>query len=206
MARNNEIPEVNAGSMADIAFLLLIFFLVTATIQTDVGLDRKLPSKEPTPPITFNERNVFRINLNKNDELMVESDMMQVQDLKSAAIAFLDNGGSDLTSPGYCDYCHGARSLNASDNPSKAIISLNSDRGATYGMYVMVQNELTAAYNELRNREARRLFGSDFVAMEKQYFDPTTPLDTKRQLKENILQIRNMFPMKLSEAQTKQIH
>ena len=206
MARNNEIPEVNAGSMADIAFLLLIFFLVTATIETDVGLDRKLPPNETPPPPKIPEKNIFRVNLNKNDELMVESEVMQIKDLKAVAIAFLDNGGDDLTNPNYCDYCQGARSSEASDNPTEAVISLNSDRRATYGMYVMVQNELTAAYNELRGREAQRLFGMDFTAMEEQYLDATTPFDIKRELKENILQIRNMFPMKLSEAQTKQIH
>nr|WP_299383205.1 biopolymer transporter ExbD [Allomuricauda sp.] len=205
MARNNEIPEVNAGSMADIAFLLLIFFLVTATIQTDMGLDRKLPSKEPAPPATFKERNVFRIVLNKNDELMVEGNLMSIKNLRSAAIAFLDNGGFDQNMEGHCSYCKGAMDPEASDNPEKAIISLNSDREATYGMYVMVQNELTAAYNELRNREAQRLFQRDYVEMEKEYFAPETPAQDKIELKERITEIRNLFPMKLSEAETKQI-
>ncbi|WP_431125834.1 ExbD/TolR family protein [Flagellimonas flava] len=205
MARNNEIPEVNAGSMADIAFLLLIFFLVTATIQTDMGLDRKLPSKEPTPPITFNERNVFRIVLNKNDELMVESEVMPLKDLRNAAIAFLDNGGEIQGEKNHCSYCMGARNPNSSDHPKEAIISLNSDREATYGTYVTVQNELTAAYNELRNRESQRLFNMDFVEMEKRYYDAETPSEIKRELKEHILAIRNLFPMQLSEAQTNQI-
>ncbi|TMU54426.1 ExbD/TolR family protein [Flagellimonas algicola] len=205
MARNNEIPEVNAGSMADIAFLLLIFFLVTATIQTDMGLDRKLPSKEPTPPITFNERNVFRIVLNKNDELMVESEIMQLKDLRNAAIAFLDNGGESQGDNDDCSYCLGARNPNSSDHPKEAIISLNSDREATYGTYVTVQNELTAAYNELRNRESQRLFNMDFVEMEQRYFDAETPSEIKKVLKENIMAIRDLFPMQLSEAQTNQI-
>ncbi len=205
MARNNQTPEVNAGSMADIAFLLLIFFLVTATIQTDVGLDRKLPPKEPSPPLPLNERNVFRIYLNKNDKLMVESEVMQIRDLKAAAISFLDNGGDDISNPNYCNYCKGERSPDASDNPIEAIISLNSDRGTTYGTYVMVQNELTAAYSELRNREAQRLYGRDYVGMEEEYFNPMTPNEVKRELKEHIVQIRNMYPMKLSEAQTNSI-
>lgn len=202
MARNNEIPEVNAGSMADIAFLLLIFFLVTATIQTDVGLDRKLPPQETTPPLPINERNIFRISLNKNNELFVEDNTMQIQDLKSAAIAFLDNGGSAVGDKNYCNYCLGNKNPNESDNPTEAIISLNSDRGASYGTYVLVQNELTAAYNKLRNREAQRLYGMDFIEMEKAYFDSKTGVKTKMELKENINRIRNMFPMKLSEAQT----
>lgn len=202
MARNNEIPEVNAGSMADIAFLLLIFFLVTATIQTDVGLDRKLPPQETTPPLPINERNIFRISLNKNNELLVEDDRMDIQDLRVAAITFLDNGGTAAGNENYCSYCLGERNSNSSDNPNEAIIAFNSDREASYGTYILVQNELTAAYNALRNREAQRLFKSDFIEMEKAYFDSKTSAKAKSLLKENINQIRSMFPMKLSEAQT----
>ena len=142
MARNNGIPEVNAGSMADIAFLLLIFFLVTTTIQTDVGIDRKLPPQETTPPPKIQEKNIFRVSLNKNDKLMVESELMEIKDLRSAAISFLDNGGDVPGSDNYCHYCQGERSPESSDNPSEAIIAFNSDREASYGMYVRVQNEL----------------------------------------------------------------
>ncbi|KQC30060.1 ExbD/TolR family protein [Flagellimonas eckloniae] len=202
MARNNEIPEVNAGSMADIAFLLLIFFLVTATIQTDMGLDRKLPPTDTTPPIHINERNIFRVSLNKNNELFVEDDRMQMQDLKDAAITFLDNGGTMVGNENHCNYCLGERSSSSSDNPNEAIIAFSSDREAAYGTYILVQNELTAAYNMLRNREAQRLFKSDFTEMEKAYFDSKTSAKTKSELKENINQIRSMFPMSLSEAQT----
>ncbi|WP_420602875.1 ExbD/TolR family protein [Flagellimonas sp.] len=202
MARNNEIPEVNAGSMADIAFLLLIFFLVTATIQTDVGLDRKLPPEDTTPPLPVNERNIFRVSLNKNNELWIENDLKQIEDLKSAAIAFLDNGGDTSVDKNHCNYCQGNGSSDASDNPKEAIISLASDREATYGMYVMVQNELTAAYNELRNREAQRLFNRDFTEMEDAYYDSKTQAKEKAELKKNIYQIRNMYPMNLSEAKT----
>lgn len=206
MARNNEIPEVNAGSMADIAFLLLIFFLVTTTIQTDMGLDRKLPPEETPPPPKIHEKNIFRVNLNKNDQLMVEGELMSYEHLRSAAIAFLDNGGDPKDSPNYCGHCMGERSAQSSDNPTEAVISLNSDRGASYGMYITVQNELTAAYNELRNREANRLFGQDYVTLEDLYFDPETDMEEKKGLKAKITQIRNMYPMKLSEAETKNIN
>ena len=167
MNRNREIPEVNAGSMADIAFLLLIFFLVTTTIETDVGLDRKLPPKETTPPPPIHERNIFRVSLNKKNEIFVEDAIMEMKDLKSAAMAFLDNGGSPVGNKNHCNYCMGDRDPNSSDSPSKAIISFNSDREASYGTYIEVQNELTAAYNTLRNREAQKRFGQNFVEMEK---------------------------------------
>ncbi len=202
MARNNEIPEVNAGSMADIAFLLLIFFLVTTTIQTDVGIDRKLPPKDTTPPIQIPEKNIFRVSLNKNNELFVEDDLLPMEELRKAAIAFLDNGGAKQHDDGYCNYCKGERNIKSSDSPTDAIITFNSDREASYGSYVEVQNELTAAYNALRNREAQRLFNKDFVDMEKDYYDAKTPIDVKQELKKQIKQIREMYPMKLSEAQT----
>lgn len=198
MARKHEIPEVNAGSMADIAFLLLIFFLVTASIQTDVGLDRRLPSQESTPPLPINERNILRVSLNKANKLLVEDEVIPIQNLKSAAVAFLDNGGDQSS----CDYCRGAMDPKGSDSPLEAIISFNSDREATYGVHVSVQNELTAAYNELRNREAQRLYNMDFVDMERNYFDVRTDAKTKIDLKQNIKDIRGMFPMRLSEAQT----
>ena len=87
-------PEVNAGSMADIAFLLLIFFLVTTTIETDSGLNRKLPPLEDQvdPPIT-REKNIFTVLVSKNDQLLVEEKLADIEDLRSLAISFLDNGG-----------------------------------------------------------------------------------------------------------------
>ena len=85
-------PEVNAGSMADIAFLLLIFFLVTTTIETDSGLNRKLPPMEDQvdPPI-IREKNIFTVLVSKNDQLLVEEELTDIADLRSLAIAFLDN-------------------------------------------------------------------------------------------------------------------
>ena len=203
MERRKEVPEVNAGSMADIAFLLLIFFLVTTTIETDVGLDRKLPPAETTPPPKIPERNIFRVSLNKNDELFVEDGLMEIDNLRSAAITFLDNGGIPQGTLGHCNYCNGKRNSTSSDNPTKAVISFNADREAEYGMYIKVQNELAGAYNELRNREALRLFGVKFSEMEKIYKVSTTTEEDKKMLKERIFKIREMYPMKLSEAETK---
>ena len=89
-------PEVNAGSMADIAFLLLIFFLVTTTIEKDKGIARQLPPIEPPtekPPI-IKQKNLFVVNVNKSDQLLVEDNLMDLKDLREAAIEFLDNGGA----------------------------------------------------------------------------------------------------------------
>lgn len=200
MRRTRENPEVHAGSMADIAFLLLIFFLVTTTIQTDVGLDRKLPSDDVINHIDVNERNVLRISLNKNDELFVEDRVLGIDDLKQQAIAFLDNGGATENQL-LCDYCKGAHDPKSSDNPQKAIISLSGDRDASYGTYVQVQDRLALAYRELRNREAQRLFGQDFTAMEEKFYAAETKEVEKTALKVNIERIREMFPLNITEAE-----
>ena len=104
MARKS--PEVNAGSMADIAFLLLIFFLVTTTIETDSGINRKLPPMEDIidPPV-IKERNIFTVVVNKNNMILVEEKLMDLRDVRKAAVKFLDNGGGQGEEA--CDYCKG---------------------------------------------------------------------------------------------------
>ena len=204
MPRRKGAPEVNAGSMADIAFLLLIFFLVTTTIETDSGLDRMLPPIEPPteePPV-IKEKNIFTVNINKNGQLLVEEQIMDIKKLREAAMAFLDNGGAAQGSPEYCNYCKGKRDITSSDNPAKAIISLKNDRETKYSTYITVQNELVGAYNDLRNREAQRLYNRDFVAMEAEYLNPETPESVRDELKDKVKRIQELFPQKLSEAET----
>ena len=196
-------PEVNARSMADIAFLLLIFFLVTTTIETDSGLNRKLPPMEDQvdPPI-IREKNIFTVVVNKNDQLLVEEELTEIKDLRSLAVSFLDNGGG--VGEESCDYCQGERDESSSDNPDKAIISLKNNRETSYKVYIAIQNELVAAYNELRNREFLRLYpsaGLNFVDAQKKYDDPRTSVDDSEDLKPKIDVVKNMFPQKLSEAE-----
>lgn len=192
-------PEVNAGSMADIAFLLLIFFLVTTTIETDSGISRKLPQWQPEdvePPV-IKQKNIFTVLVDNNGQLLVEDEIMELGQLREAAKAFLDNGAVD------CNYCQGAGDPTSSDNPEKAIISLQNDRQTQYGVYIAVQNELVAAYNELRDREAQRLYGKDFTEMEASYNDPLFS-GNKEALAEKLDIVRNMYPQKLSEAEPKE--
>lgn len=196
-------PEVNAGSMADIAFLLLIFFLVTTTIETDSGINRKLPPIEDVedPPI-IKEKNIFTVVVNKNNQLLVEEELTDVSDLRSMAIEFLDNGGGEGEEA--CDYCQGDRDPKSSDNPDKAIISLKNDRETSYKIYIAVQNELVAAYNDLRDREFNRLFPNEsmsFVEANKKSSDPRTSSDEKERLKPKLDEVKLMFPQKLSEAE-----
>ncbi|WP_340065028.1 biopolymer transporter ExbD [Ascidiimonas aurantiaca] len=198
-----KLQEVNAGSMADIAFLLLIFFLVTTTIETDAGLDRKLPPLEPPETdVVVKQKNIFTVVVNQNNQLLVEDEIMQLKDLRKAAIAFLDNGGG--TGEEACSYCQGERDPNSSDNPDKAIISLQNDRKTSYRTYIAVQNELVAAYNELRNRESMKLYGRNFTDMQDEYKDPRTDDGVKDELKPKLEKVQAMFPQKLSEAEPKQ--
>ncbi len=196
-------PEVNTGSMADIAFLLLIFFLVTTTIEKDSGINRKLPPivDDDEEQVIIKQKNIFTVLLNGKDQLLVEDDLMVVKDLRAAAVEFLDNGGD-----GTCGYCKGKRDARSSDNPDKAIISLKNERETSYGAYISVQNELVAAYNVLRNRRAleigpqRGFRDMNFVEMQRNHKDVRFG-GNKSKLKEVIDQIKLEFPQKLSEVQ-----
>lgn len=189
MARSKRgIPEINAGSMADIAFLLLIFFLVTTTMDVDTGIQRKLPEmpdeNAPPPPSEANKRNILIVLVNAYDQLLVNEEPMDIEDLQRKTVEFVDNNGD-----GTCSYCEGSRRPNLSDNPDKAIVSLQNDRGTSYEMYIKVQNELAAAYNELRNRAANRKFGKNY--------DQLADEDKK--------EIQQMYPQKISEAEPKNV-
>ena len=202
MARRSA-PEVNAGSMADIAFLLLIFFLVTTTIETDSGINRKLPPMDEIidPPI-IKEKNIFTVVVNKNNQILVEEKLMNIRDIRQEAVAFLDNGGG--VGEEACDYCQGEGDTRSSDNPDKAVISLKNDRETDYKVYISVQNELVAAYNTLRNRAFKRLnpnLGIDYVQADKIYNDPRTGSTEKDRLKPMLDEVKVLFPMKLSEAE-----
>ncbi len=198
MARRGGAPEVNAGSMADIAFLLLIFFLVTTTIETDAGLDRMLPPMEPPEDdVVIKQKNILQVIINRNGQLLVDDELTELRALRVKAKDFLDNNGD-----GTCTFCKGKKNLESSDNPTKAIISLKNDRETKYSTYITVQNELVGAYNDLRDREAQRLFGRDFTEMEAEYLDQQTPPSVKGKLKDKVKQLKELFPQKLSEAET----
>lgn len=177
MARRS-LPEINAGSMADIAFLLLIFFLVTTTMDVDTGLVRKLPPMPEEEQLEddsqIKARNIYVVLVNAKDQLLVEEELMDISQLREGAKAFLDNFGKDPE---------------LSDNPQKAIISLQNDRGTSYEMYISVQNELSAAYRELRDREAQKKHGVNYAELEG----------------EKKKEIRKMFPEKISEAEPKNV-
>ncbi|MGJ8744107.1 ExbD/TolR family protein [Polaribacter sp.] len=203
MARR-ENPEINAGSMADIAFLLLIFFLVTTTMNVDSGVSKKLSEKPPAdyvPPV-IKEKNIFEVNINRNNELLVEGERMDVKNLKEAALAFIDNGGGEGkiengVKTGPCTYCKGEKSESSSDHPNKAIISVQSDRGTEYGTYIKVQNELLRAYTELRNRLSKEKYKLSFDELEEAYSDDRE----NEALKRKVEFIKASYPQIISDAE-----
>ncbi|MEI6864878.1 biopolymer transporter ExbD [Flavicella sp.] len=204
-----ETPEINAGSMADIAFLLLIFFLVTTTMDVDSGISRKLSEKPPEnyePPV-IKQKNILEINLNRNDDMLVEGERMKIEDLRQFTIDFLDNGGGvgkpDESGPGeICDYCNGERRDDSSDHPNKAIISVKSDRGTSYGMYITIQNELLRAYTELRNRYAKNHITGDYAGMSYDELLLLLGNDKENEvLKAIIKEVKNAYPQIISDAE-----
>ena len=147
--------SVNAGSMADIAFLLLIFFLVTTTISTDKGILRQLPRVCDTADCTadIHERNLLRISMNEKQEIMIEEEFVQLSDIKNIVETFIDNNGINN-----CDYCDGLGNLESSDHPTKAVISLSHKATTKYNLFVAVQDEITKAYYGLRKRYSKHMF------------------------------------------------
>lgn len=147
--------SVNAGSMADIAFLLLIFFLVTTTISADKGISRQLPRVCDTPDCTADipERNLLQVSMNEKQQIMVEDNIVELTEIKELIETFIDNNGSDT-----CDYCEGEQNLESSDHPKKAVISLSHDALTKYDLFISVQDEITKAYYDLRERYAKKTF------------------------------------------------
>jgi biopolymer transport protein ExbD len=204
MARRG-LPEINAGSMADIAFLLLIFFLVTTTMDVDTGISRKLPEKQPEDieRPKLKEKNVFVVTVNRNNDILVEGEtFMTIDQIREEAVKFIDNGGGignpmDGADPAECDWCEGAKDPASSDHPNKAVISLESDRGTSYGTYIAVQNELVGAYTDLRNRLSEKLYGVTYTQLLK---DAKNNL-TNQSLKDKIKNIKSKYPQIISEAE-----
>ena len=146
--RNSKVPQVNAGSMADIAFLLLIFFLVSATIPNDKGFNRELPpeciTRNCNDPIT--EVNLLRINLNANNETLIQDKIVLLNNIKDIVKNFVDNNGNRT-----CSYCQGKSVVDLSEHPTKAVISIKAHPKTSYSHFIKVQDELEKAYYELRS-------------------------------------------------------
>ena len=160
-------PGLNTGAMSDISFLLLTFFLLTSSINTEQGIPRKLPPPKTEDAkdmkVDINKRNVLNVLVNFRDEISVNGDVIMVSELKSRAKEFFANPTNDPSLPekvskpidGIGDF-----------QVSKGVVSLTNDQGTSYNMYVQVQNELQRAVNELRNETALQYFGKKYDALD----------------------------------------
>ena len=170
-------PEINAGSQADIAFLLLIFFLVATTMNTDTGLTRMLP---PMPPedqkqeeIKVKERNLFLVLISGSGNIMAgvpgKQELITLGQLKDKAKEFITNPLDDENLPEKID-----KEITLPDGStwvypvSEGVVSLQTTRDTNYQSYIMVQNELTRAFNEVRDEVAQRKFGSKFAELNEE--------------------------------------
>ncbi len=171
--KEREVPEINASSMADIAFLLLVFFLVTTTIDVERGITVKLPewSEEPPEEQQIKKRNIFQVLVNAQNQILVRGELVSIDEIRERAKLFIMNPYGDPE---------------LAEAPNTAIISLKNDRGTSYKTYIAVYNELKAAYRELWDEEAMRLVG-------KPYSDDLP--------KPIIQQIKKKIPFVISEAE-----
>ena len=186
MARKKRgVPEINSSSTADIAFLLLIFFLITTSMDTDRGLARQLPpppdpNQQANNDVKLKERNVLVVRLNFNDELMCNGEYMTIHDIRRKAKEFIANPMDEkhpMNVPFFGD-------MMVTKNH---VISLSCDRGTSYQAYISVQNELVAAYNELRDETAQQKWGKNYADLDEVQQEA----------------IRKIYPQKISEAEPK---
>ena len=180
-------PAINSSSTADIAFLLLCYFLMTTTMGSKTGLNRRLPpmpDKEEQQDIKLNRRNIIIVRINSNDRLLAGSEPLDISQLKDKIKEFLSNPANDPSLPekepkhieGFGEY-----------PVSKGVISLQNDRGTSYRAYIAVQNELVKAINELRDEFSSKNFGKKFANLSEE--------------KQKI--VKDAIPQNISEAEPK---
>ena len=193
-----KIQEINAGSMADIAFLLLIFFLVATTMNTDTGLVRMLPpmppEDQPQDEIKVKERNLFLVFINGRGDIMAgaagKQEAIDLRQLKDRTKEFILNPLDDENLPEKAN-----KDIELPDGGkwvypvSEGVVALQTTRDTGYQSYIMVQNELTRAFNEVRDEVAQRKFGAKFA-------------DLPEELRNAV---SKAVPLKISEAEPRNI-
>jgi biopolymer transport protein ExbD len=155
-------PAINSGSTADLAFLCLAFFMMTSSMDHDSGIIRRLPP--PIPPNAekpeIRERNVLQVQVNFHDQIGVGGHFIDIRDLRNITKEFISNPYNDLRKS---EQEEREFPLLGRVMFSKGVVSLRNDHGTSYEMYIKVQNELTAAFNELRDEMSRKHFGVPFA-------------------------------------------
>ena len=185
-----KVPEINGSSMADIAFIALIFFLMVTTMDKEEGISRLLPpipaEDQKVEDQKVNRRNIIQVKINSNDRLLAGSQPMDVSQLKDKIKEFMTNPYDDPNLP--------EKEIQeiAGLGPvpvSKGVISLQNDRGTTYQAYITVQNELIKAINELRDEFSMRTYGKKYNKLD----------ETRQEI------VRKAVPQRISEAEPKDV-
>ena len=187
-------PELNSSSSADIAFLLLCYFLMTTTMNQDSGLQRRLPpmpdKNQKVEDQKVKRRNVIEVKINSADRILVGQEPIDITMLKSKIKEFLVNAADDPDLPEKQLKEVGTENGKpVMYEVSKGVISLQNDRGTSYDKYIAVQNELVKAINELRDEYSMANYGKEYANVDK---------DTQRI-------IRNAIPQNISEAEPKDV-
>lgn len=185
---SRKVPQLNSSSTADISFILLIFFLVTTSMDTDTGLERRLPPWEPDAQeddVKVKERNILVVSINKNNEILCRGREIEVGEINEIAKEFIANPENRANLPAKENF--EIPGFGTVTTTTKHVISLSTDRSTGYEIYFKVQNELTKAYNELRDEWC-------FATFNHHYIDCTTDQQTYA---------RGMYPSKISEAEPK---
>jgi biopolymer transport protein ExbD len=175
--KEREDPEVGGAGMADIAFLLLIFFLLVTTIDVDTGIGLQLPPapEENQEPPPIKERNMLKILVNAQGLVLIDEERTPVSQVKRKVKEFVTNRGQDP---------------NLSDSPDKAIVSIKTDRATPYNVYIDMLDEVMGAYNELRNQAAQAEFGKSYEQLAE---------DSQQRKK-----VQDIYPKKISIAEPNQ--
>ncbi|MDH6303476.1 biopolymer transport protein ExbD [Parabacteroides sp. PF5-5] len=190
MARKKrKAPSINATSSADIAFMLLLFFLLTSSMDTDRGLPRRLPPPVPKDQkksdVDIKKRNLMVVLINSSNQVAINGEYTEIRQIKDKVKEFIENPYNDEHKPEKVpvDVPFFGEMMVSKNH----VISLQNDRGTEYQAYINVQNELAAAYNELRDDVSRKKFGKAFA-----------DLDEDRQRA-----VQDIYPQKISEAEPK---
>ena len=189
MGSKRKTPGINGSSSADIAFMLLIFFLITTSMDTDKGLARRLPPPVPKDQkkqdVDINKRNLLIVLINSNNEILCGDQFVDIKQLKDKVKEFIDNPYNDENKPEKVeeDVPFFGKIMTA----KKHVISLQNDRGTEYQAYISVQNELAKAYNELRDDLSEKKFGMAFAELDE----------------EQQKAVQQVYPQKISEAEPK---
>ncbi len=187
-----KVPEANASSTADIAFLLLVFFLMTTTMNEDKGIRRTLPpiadNEQEDKGLDVKERNILMVNVNYLNQVAVQGKVVTMEELKEMAKEFVVNDKNDPTMPER-EAPREPIALLPDWQVSKGVISLQNDNGSSYDVYLQVQNELTRAYNEARDEFAQKRFGRPYIDLSDEQAEA----------------VRKAIPNKISEAEPRNL-